>query len=167
MTLEELTDLEEEWLNKHPTGSLEDMHILCRQTGVYEAWKRIFELYVIEARKGEKEALKRALFLYWYSCSEPNELSGLYMLDEALVLEMLGMVNDTVRKGELDTELKWMLAYYYFITDWYIDQHKGFDELKKASKVNTELWRGICLKSSFSDRGQMGYYWKSIQANLV
>ncbi len=195
MTLEELADLEDEWLSKHPKGSLEDMHSLCEQTGVYAAWRRIFELYVIEARKGDREALKRALFLYWYSCSEPNELSGIFMLDEGLIIEMLGMVNGIVKKDELDVEFKWMIAYYYFMTDWYIDRLRGFRKLKKASranraiyvpnwdepacfetlceleealagKVNLHPWEELCLRSSFSNRGQMGYYWKSIQDNI-
>lgn len=166
MTLEELTDLEDAWIGRPPTGSAEDERADSQQTGVYAAWRRIFELYVLEARKGENEALKRALFLYWYSCSEPNELCGIPMLDKSLIKETLGMVNEIVKKGELDIEFKWMLPYYYFITEWYIDQLRGFRKLKKASKVNTELWREMCPESSFSGRGQMGYYWKSIQDNI-
>ncbi|UCC98183.1 MAG: hypothetical protein JSW66_20345 [Phycisphaerales bacterium] len=196
MTLEELTALENEWLRKHPKGSLEDMHALCQETGVYEAWRRIFELYVIEARKGDLEALKRALFLYWYACSEPSEFSGIPALDDGLTAEVLGMVNETAKKGRLDIELKWMLPYYYYITDWYIERLEGFCELKEVSKANREAympdwsqpacyeslrglqealarkldldpWEELCLKSSFSNRGQMGYYWKSVQDNLI
>ena len=52
------------------------------------------------------------------------------------------------------------------MTDWYIDRLGGFHELKEASKVNTELWEELCPRSSFSERGQMGRYWKNIQDNI-
>jgi hypothetical protein len=195
VTLEELTDLENAWIGKLPKGSPEDERDDGQETGVYAAWGKIFELYVIEARKGEMEALKRALFLYWYSCSEPNELSGIPVLDKTLVKETLQIVNDTARRGELDTEFEWMLPYYYDTTDWYIDQFRGLRRLKKVSKANRAIympnwdqpacyeslsepkeasarkvdldpWEELCLRSSFSDRGQMGHYWKSIQDNI-
>ena len=154
MTLEEITALENEWLAKHPYGRVKDLHAACEQMGIYDAWRNIFEQYVILARQGDLEALKRALFLYWYSCSEPNELSGIPSLGDDLPFEVLGMINDLAQKGELDTELKWMLPYYYSITDWYIDRFEGFDKLKKISKEPD---------SSFDNRGQLGKYWKSIQ----
>jgi hypothetical protein len=195
MTLEELTDLEEKWRPKYPMPAMEHERPDSQQKEVYDAWRRIFELYVIEARKGEKEALKRALFLYWYSCDEPSELSGIPMLDEGLIIEMLGMVNDIVKNAELDIEFEWMIPYYYFMTDWYIECLEGFSELKEASKakratympnwdqpacfenlrelqealarkVSLDPWEELCLRSSFSNRGQMGYYWKSIQDNI-
>jgi len=156
MTLEEITALEYEWMAKHPYGRMKDLHAACEQMGIYDAWRNIFEQYVILARQGDLEALKRALFLYWYSCSEPNELTGILMLDEGLIIEVLTMVNELAQKGELDTELEWMLPYYYSITDWYIDRFKGFDELKKISKEPE-------LDTSFDNRGQLGNYWKSIQ----
>jgi hypothetical protein len=164
MTLEEITALENKWLKKHPKGGQE---ALCQQFGIYEAWRKIFEQYVVVARQGELEALKRALFLYWYSRSEPRELCGIPMLDEGLIIEVLGMVNDIVKKGELDTELQWMLPYYYFITDWYLDRLEGFHELKEVSKENTEMWRELCLKSSVSNRGQLGNYWKRLQNRII
>ncbi len=197
MNLEELTALESEWQTRLPVAAVGDRMDSSQQIEILKAWRRIFELYVIEARKGEIEALKRALFLYWYSLSEPSELTGLYMLDDALVMEMLRMVNDTARKAELDSEFKWMVAYYYHMTDYYLDRFKGFCELKEVSKenraiyipnwdcppahyntyrdlqealarkVNLDPWEEMCLKSSFSNRGQMGYYWKSIQDNVT
>ena len=160
MTLEEITELEYEWLDKRPCR-VKDLHTACEQMGIYDAWRNIFEQYVILARKGELEALKRALFLYWYSRSEPQELCGIPMLDEDLIIEVLGMVNDMAQKGEIDIELSWMLPYYYSITDWYIDRLDGFHELKKVSKENKDLWREISFKT-FTNRGQLGNYWNRI-----
>jgi len=168
MTLEEITDLENEWLAKHPYGRVKDLHEACEQMGIYDAWRNIFEQYVILAREGDLEALKRALFLYWYACSEPNELCGIPSLGDDLTFEVLGMVNNIVQKGELDTELKWMLSYYYSLTDWYIYRFEGFDELKKISKeTDPQLFWEFCPDSSFDNRGHLGKYWKSIQKRLT
>ncbi|UCD53105.1 MAG: hypothetical protein JSW27_10770 [Phycisphaerales bacterium] len=63
MTLEELTALEDEWLAKHPSqGFMEEKDALCKQNGIYDAWRGIFAEYVALARSGDLEALKRALF---------------------------------------------------------------------------------------------------------
>ena len=114
MTLDEITALEYEWLAKQPEGgSFEQRHALYQRIGMYGAWQSIFEEYVVLSRQGNLEALKRALFLYWYSWAEPNELSGILGLDENLVKETLRMVDDLTRKGGLDEELKWMLPHYY------------------------------------------------------
>ena len=165
MILEEITALEDKWMPEKYSMP----HVFSherpnrRQLEVYEAWSMIFELYVIEARDGNTEALKRALFLYWYSYSEPYELTGLYMLDKELSLDVLGKVNGIVKKNILDIEFKWMISYYYSIADFYIDQFKGFDELKKISRITDSLlWREYICKSCFTSRGQMGHYWESI-----
>jgi len=162
MTLEELTALENEWDAKHPSRG--DKHAQCERDGVYEAWRRIFAEYVALARSGDLEALKRALFLAWYSQAEPSELSGLYLLDRGLWVEVLHMLEDLAARDELDDELKWMLPYYYMIADWYLSS--GFDAVENASKENVDLWQRLCLESSFENRGQLGKYWTSIQSNL-
>ena len=168
MTLEEITALENEWLAKHPYGRVKDLHTACEQMGIYDAWRNTFKQYVILARQDNLEALKRALFLHWYACSEPNELSGIFMLNKSLVMEVLTLVNNLILEEKLDTELKWMLSYYYSDTDWYIDRFEGFDELKKISRdTDSKMFWEFCPDSSFDNRGQLGNYWKSIQENLT
>ena len=72
MTLEELTALEKEWLAKQPHRGFDgERHALYERIGMYDAWRKIFREYVALAREGSKEALKRALFLYWYSHRSP------------------------------------------------------------------------------------------------
>ncbi|MFC1653059.1 hypothetical protein ACFL3F_05000, partial [Planctomycetota bacterium] len=135
MTIEELTALEDEWLRRLPVASVGDPMDSDQQIEILQAWRRIFGYYVIEAREGGVEVLKRALFLYWYSLFEPNELSGLHNLDDVLIMEMLGMVDDLARQDAFDDEFKWMLADYYGTADFYIDSFEGFAELKEASRV--------------------------------
>src|SRR4030042_2122651 len=101
MTLEEITSLEYEWMSKHPYGAFtypEKLDALCEQMGIYDAWRMIFREYVSLVRQGNLEALKRALFLLWYECSEPNELSGIKELERQLVKEVLGITNDMVKR---------------------------------------------------------------------
>lgn len=166
MTLDEVTALEYEWLAKQPRGgSMEQHHVLNEQRRVYEASQNIFKEYVVLSRQGDLEALKRALFLYWYSWAEPNQLSGILGLDENLVEETLQMVDDLARSGELDKELKWMLPHYYEDTSLYLDHswRDKFPYLHKASEETPDVSEERCLDLSYDNRGQLGEYWKSIQ----
>jgi len=166
MNLEELTALENEWLQRQPdTGWAEDRDALYKRIGMYEAWQEIFCQYVAVARKGEIEALKRALYLAWADCSQAFFLTGIMGIDDKPIKEVLSMVNELAKRGELDNELKWMLPWYYHINDGYLERFDGFDELKKVSKGNPFLYQRLCLESSFDNRGQLGEYWKGIQNN--
>jgi hypothetical protein len=170
MTLDEITALEYEWLKKMPDhGLMEERHALFEKIGVYEAWRRIFREYVMLAKTGDKEALRRSLFLYWYSFAEPHELSGIPQLDAGLAQEVLGTIDDMLQKGGCDVELRWMLPFYYSIADYYIDYSwpDQFEHVRRASKENKELWRTLCLESTFENRGRLGRYWESIQKNVA
>jgi hypothetical protein len=170
MTLDEITALEYEWLRNQPDhGLMEELHAVFEKTGVYEAWRKIFREYVMLAKAGNREALKRSLFLYWYSWAEPHELSGIPVLDKDLAAEVLGMIDDMLHRGECDVELTWMLPYYYSVAEFYLADFgpDQFEELRRASKENPDLYRTLCLESTFENRGQLGRYWKSIQKNVA
>ena len=113
------------------------------------------------AKEGNIEALKRALFILWYEWSEPNWLSGISGLDEGLVEEVLHMVNAMAKEDRLDNELRWMLPWYYKITEYYLCRADGLDDLRRFSEGDPyAYWEG-CPKSSFYHRGQLGLYWGS------
>ena len=166
MDIEELTALEDEWLARmRRRGSSDQKDKHYRQSGVYEAWNGIFEQYVALAReRGDVEAMKRAIFLVWYRVADPEWITGIMNLDRQAVREIFRIANEAAGSGQLDTELTWMLPYYYSVADWYLPLE--FDGLKKASVRNTRLWMTGCIESSFTNRGQLGQYWESIQANL-
>ncbi len=173
MKLDELSALENEWLAKQASvhGSHGDRDAGYERIGAYEAWREIFREYVMLSRDGDLEALKRALFLYWYEYSEPHWLSGILKLDYALSEELLRRVNELASKGRLDEELRWMLPWYYSICDYYLDGREGIDALKQASMQETNMrdpqwWRLQCGRSSFENRGQMGEYWGSACSSL-
>ncbi len=127
-------------------------------------WDDVLKGYLALARdKGDLEALKRALFLAWYYQADPEWVTGIGSLDPKTTREVLRLANDRARKGQLDSELIWMLPYFYAIVEWYLATED--DALRKISMENRYLWMTACLESSFDNRGQMGEYWKSILNN--
>jgi len=164
MRLDELTTLEHEWLAKQHSvqGTHSDRDASYERIGAYEAWQAIFREYVILSREGDLEALKRALFLYWYEYSEPYWLTGIANLDRSLAEELLHRVNSLAGQEQLDEELKWMLPWYYSVADYYLNSFAGLDALEETSKRKPD-WRTLRHSPpEFENRGQMGQYWKSV-----
>jgi len=165
MNVKQLAAVEEEWLNKQ-RGLVGDREILYERDGVYAAWRDVFGQYVALVRKGDLEALKRALFFVWAQCSIGHLTTGIKELDEEAVRETFDIADKLVRDGRLDAELEWMLPYYYLVEPSYLDRFAGWDALKQTSRGNPFEYRHRCLEASFDQRGQMGEYWKTEQAHL-
>jgi hypothetical protein len=165
MNVEQLAAVEEKWLAKQ-RGLVGDREILYERDGVYAAWRDVLGQYVTLARKGDLEALKRAVFFVWAECSMNHLITGLKDLSEEIVRETLGIADKLVRDGPLDAELEWMLPYYYLVEPSYLDRFEDLDALKEGSRLNPFLYRRRCLEASLGHRGQMGEYWKAEQAHL-
>lgn len=165
MNVERLAATEEEWLIKQ-RSLVGDREALYEREGVYAAWRGTFEQYAALARKGDLEALKRALFFIWAECSIGHLMTGIKDLGEGTVKETLGIADRLVRDGGLDAELQWMLPYYYLVEPSYLDRFEDLDALKQRSSLNPFAYRQRCLEASFDHRGQMGEYWKTEQAHL-
>ncbi len=165
MNVEQLAAAEEKWLTKQ-RGLVGDRDALYEREGVYAAWHDMFGQYVALARKGDLEALKRALFFVWAECSISHVMTGIKDLCEEIIREALGIADKLARDGGLDAELAWMLPYYYLVEPLYLDCFEDLDALKQASRMNPFLYRQRCLEASFDHRGQMGAYWKTEQAHL-
>ncbi len=165
MNVEQIAAVEEEWLNSQ-RSLVGDRETLYERDGVYAAWRDVFQQYVALTRKGDLEALKRALFFVWAECSMSHLMTGIKDLDEETVREALGIADKLARDARVDAELEWMLPYYYLVAPLYLDRFEELDTLKQASRVNLFLYRRRCLEASFEHRGQMGEYWKTEQAHL-
>lgn len=144
-------------------GLIEQQEAELESSGIFDNYRGIYNKYVELAVQGDIEALKRALFLWWFDFVEPSFLTGLHELDGWEVLEQLETLAST---NKLDKELKWMLPYYYLITDYYFDAilenelpalRKFLDENKNTSLPCTDF-----LSASLEGRGQMADYWLSI-----
>ena len=167
MTLVELTAEEARLLEEveRVTGLMEDKASQLNDAGVFAAYSRVHGAYVQLAEESRSlEALKRAVFLQWYSLSEPSCFTGLFEIDDAAERRALALVNRLVEKGELDDEFRWMLPYHFQMTDYYLTAHEGLEALKEFSRRNQgELWsQGAPSRASLSGRGQMSTYWLSI-----
>jgi hypothetical protein len=79
MNIGQLVELEHKWLKKQRRIT-KDKDTLYEQTGVYAAWRDIFQRYVRLAEQGDVEALKRALYLAWAERSQGPLLSGIKTL---------------------------------------------------------------------------------------
>jgi len=163
MRLDEITQWESALKAKMPhRASMEQRDKYLEEQGFYQEWGGVFKEYAKLALKGDLEALKRCVFFIWYEAAEPVPLHGIWGLDQTLSEKVLGRLNTMCAQGDLDTELRWMLPYYYSVCDFYLDRFSGLDDLLKVSRRNVKLWYKLARKSSFSDRGQLGDYWSAI-----
>ena len=144
--------------------------------GTYERYRNLhanyFQLLTTTFDENIKlEALKRLVFLNWYSYTEPSIFTGIESLKNEIVFNSYSILNDYIRADKLDEELEWMLK-FYASWDWAIldFSENRLSELTKFVKtVDTsistypkrQLPQGI-----MSNRGQMGLYWSSMQVEI-
>ncbi len=108
------------------------------------------------------EALKRGLFLLWYSITEPSCFTGIRELDSKAEERIVESLNDRLKNGNVDYELEWMFD-YYSIWDYVFHRFSNYNYLQK--RLNTESKMEMPDKidrEKMSYRGQMGDYWNSL-----
>ncbi len=135
-------------------GSIEEKTALVAAKGYFERYRLIHTSYAKLAKTGDLEALKRALFIQWYSVSEPSCFSGISNLAEKSEKGIFQILTS----GSLhDPELTYMLQHYQAVNPGYMATLKKTLSGKPRSEflVNT------------TKRGQMGDYWHSFQNSSV
>ena len=170
MTLSDLTAQEEHLMSRVAlvTGQMEEKALQLKLGGVFVAYEQVHKEYVgLAEQAGDLEALKRAIFLQWYAVSEPCCFTGLSELGEDVQKRALELLDQSVRRSQLDDEFRWMLAHYYNVSDYYLDRLEGFEALKEISRTTPgDLWlHAASPRSSLDGRGQMGAYWRSITSS--
>ena len=159
--LQDLTRAEAEMIEKLSSvvGTIEEKNDQLQALGVYDGFARIYSEY---AAKDDLEATKRAIFYFWYQFSEPPVFSGLSDLPENVNDKVFEKLEEIARSGKIDTELRWMLPYYYSITNWVFDRlYASSSELKHLLTTNGDLWESARRREDFLNRGLMGRYWSS------
>ncbi len=163
MTIVDLTNKENELLDKveNVVGLMAEQNVILKQKGVFDDYNKIFNEYV-NLHKKDLEALKRCLFLYWYSASEPSCFTGLGEFDNEEIEKVLNTLDRRLSQGITDYELEWMLGYY---SNWnYI--FEPFSEFKfileKINKKNRKEMPDEIDRIEMGKRGQMGKYWNSL-----
>ncbi len=142
-------------------GTIEERSDKVVYFGISKEYREIHQEYSRLA-KSELEALKRALFLMWYSISEPDWLTGIGVLDEESEERTIKILDRRLKRGITDYELDWMLGYYSgwdYIFERFSDFKHFQNRLKSKSK--TEL-PDIIDRLKMEQRGQMGRYWNSL-----
>lgn len=152
----------------HASGTAAAINSSLQQQGVFAAYRQIHQAYVALAsfkqeRHTRNEALKRAIFLNWYSQLEPAALTGLADLDEHQITEAYFVLNKIIEKDWLTNEQAWMLQHYAGWS-WAILQytenkiHALSNWVVAASSKAAPMPSPAILQQSMQRRGLMGLY---------
>ncbi|AHM61274.1 hypothetical protein D770_15100 [Flammeovirgaceae bacterium 311] len=174
LRLRELSEQEFEIYTRIYTspGSAAELNRLLQQQGIFEHYRQIHAEYValcsFKTERGVRnEALKRAVFLGWYSELEPASFTGLADLWEDKITEAYFALNRVIDKGWVSEELGWMLA-HYARWEWIILQHTenrihavtGW--IKSINPDTAILPPGTLPRGVMDNRGLMGLYFKEM-----
>ena len=163
MTIVNLAKQENKLLNtvKKVVGLMEEKNVILKKKGVFEDYKKVFNEYV-GLHKKDLEALKRCLFLYWYSTIEPSCFTGLGEFDNEQVEKVIKTLNRRLSKGITDYELDWMLG-YYLNWDFGFEPFPEFEFIKKKMEEKNRIGMPDSIdRKEMEKRGQMGRYWNSL-----
>lgn len=141
-------------------GTMEEKYKQLEQLGIFEAYKKIHQEYARQNKK-DSEALKRGLFLCWYSRTEPSCFTGIGDLDPKAEEAIIHTLDRRFSKNISDYELDWMLSYYssFEFVFGRFTNYKSF--YSKLTHWKTEMPDSID-REEMSTRGQMGIYWNSL-----
>ena len=149
------------------SGYIEDRIPQVAALGVEDEYRSIFNGYLdlIEDPEQGLEALKRAVFLAWYSFAEPSWLTGLGDLPDYKVRSLMQTLDATLAGGS-DTELIEMLKYYIGVIPLPFDQYPQLQNVQSLirgarAEDTPRRWR----PSATQGRGEMGDYWKSLRSD--
>lgn len=166
MTLDELTAEESRLLGiiERAAGSMSQKDRRLADEGVFAAYAEVHRAYVEAAEStGDAEALKRAVFLQWYSLSEPSCFTGLSKLHPRAERRAAELLEREFERHGIDPEFGWMIPYYYRITDFYLNGFEDLRILNELSRREEVLWRELKpAREELLGRGQMGKYWISV-----
>lgn len=162
MTIKELAHKETELYSSVVSinETMEEKYKLIEHLGIFEEYRKIHQEYA-KRNKTDSEALKRGLFLYWYSQTEPSCYTGLENLDPKAVEAIIHTLDRRFNKNISDYELDWMLSYYSNF-EFVFERFKIYKSFySKLTDCKIEMPDSID-REEMSSRGQMGLYWNSL-----
>lgn len=130
---------------------------------VSSGFSEVHRGYVELARSGNLEATHRAVFLWWYSLSEPPFLTGLTGLAKDDGLSACDLLEERCSQRSWDPTLVAALRFYRQVHD-FLEPASRFPCLANSTVdpvSNAEL-RGVAKSLASADSGQLGDYWRSI-----
>lgn len=141
----------------------------------YDEYQTIHAAYTeLLGEDPNQEALKRALFIQWYSMADPSFSSGIGLLLPEAELHVLTRLNHLLQNGAADAELTEMLT-YYADANWnygftlsgfhHLTALQTFIQLHENDKRNS--YAPAFNLHEMKKRGQMGEYWLHILCGLT
>jgi hypothetical protein len=162
MTIEKLSKRELDLYAKvlQLEGTIQEKSDNVVYFGISEQYKEIHYNYSKLVSK-DIEALKRGLFISWYSKVEPMAFTGIGVLEKEAENQIFRNIDLRLEENNIDFELEWMLD-HYSAWDHAFDSISEFSNLKKQiERENKTIPPTSINMSEMEKRGQMGLYWKS------
>lgn len=147
------------------SGTIDERDRQITLSGLYAEYPAILRSYLDGPPDdpGGIEALKRAVFIVWVSTIEPSPDTGISEIPEGLARDVMQALDDRLRTGMLDEEFLLMLAWYRSILPAAFELYGADASTASAtSEVGYGDWRHRFVSTQFSNRGQLGMYWKSL-----
>jgi hypothetical protein len=150
------------------SGTIDERDAQITRSGMYAEYPAIirgyYELFGAEAPDAIRlEALKRAIFLVWYSFTVVSTDSGISELAETSVRDIMAALEWSIERGPKDEELRRMVAWYrdtFGAPFEFFGPVKGLDGWIRD--LSSDDARAGLVASSWSNRGQLGLYWASV-----
>ncbi|HUF29440.1 MAG TPA: hypothetical protein VMM77_02165 [Gemmatimonadaceae bacterium] len=148
------------------SGTLEERDRALERAGLYAEYPAILSGYLalLDDESSAPEALKRAVFLVWYSGVEPPVISGIAELPEIEARAALDALDAVCRADQTDEELRWMLAWYHEVADYAILRVPGLLAVQAViDEGDSSAWQRAALsREQMEGRGLLGRYWLSL-----
>jgi hypothetical protein len=162
MTLQELAVWEKRLIAALPAhGHFEDLIPQVEAARLPEQWQQVVEGYasLLDDPEQGLEALRRAIFLVWYSYNEPWPLTGIRDLSAEVERLVLQRLDQHLASGQSDAELCSMLRGYG--PGLPFDLHPQLVALNRFLTGIQGPYSPNAPLGSLQARGAMGEYWLS------
>ena len=148
------------------SGTLEERDRALERAGLYAEYPAILSGYraLLDDESSSAEALKRAVFLVWYSGVQPPVVSGIAELPEIEARAALDALDAVCRAERADEELRWMLAWYHEVADYALLRVPGLLAVQAViDESDSSAWQRAALdREQMEGRGLLGRYWMSL-----
>jgi len=140
-------------------GTIEEKEAQIFKLKLPEEFKKLHFEYA-EFSNENIEAIKRGLFLYWFSLSEPMFLTGIFEIDKVANEKIIKNIEKIIDADKIDYELSWMLSYYKE-WDWIFENYKSHKKFY-TGLLSSNVSLPKINKEQMLNRGLMGNYWNSL-----
>ena len=162
MKMTELSELENSLLSDaiQLTRQIQNNDTREKLFEIFKTYSQVHSQYAALAQENI-EALKRGLFIQWYSMTEPSFLTGIGDLDKGARFTIIEILNRKIENDDLDLELEWMLNYYSNFP-WAFEEFKEYKGLARVLANRQDKRLPVIDPKHMKTRGQMGHYWISV-----